>query len=108
MHISFYISEFLMVKNFDLQTAKNGKDHHTSQYDLMERQTGGHLVVRRGQPFTIVLNTNHAYDQQRDKISLVFFVKGNSILFNGDNLSFCHSWLCILLPFSLVSVQCNS
>lgn len=67
-----------MVKDFNLQAVKNGKDHHTGQYDLVEREADRRLVVRRGQPFTIVLNTNHAYDQEKDKISLVFSVKGNS------------------------------
>lgn len=67
-------ADYLAVKDFDLRTAENGSLHHTSQYELMERKEDPRLVVRRGQEFTIVLNTNKAMDKEKDKISLVFTV----------------------------------
>ncbi|XP_045587837.1 annulin isoform X2 [Procambarus clarkii] len=66
-------AEFLVVKEFNLVSGDNGGLHHTSQYELMEREKP-RLVIRRGQEFTIVLVTNHTMDKDKDKLSLVFTV----------------------------------
>lgn len=56
-------------------TKENGIPHHTNEYELMEREKP-RLVARRGQAFSITLNTNRAMDSEKDKLSLVFTVAG--------------------------------
>lgn len=65
--------EYLAVKSFDLAIAKNSTEHHAAEYELVERAEP-RLVVRRGQEFTIILQTNRLYDAEKDKLSLVFTV----------------------------------
>ncbi|XP_042224998.1 annulin-like isoform X2 [Homarus americanus] len=91
--------DFLIVKKFDWKTCDNGPLHHTAQYELMEREKP-RLVLRRGQEFTIVLETNQKMDEDKDKISLVFSVVdaknpnfGNQTLVGiGIGVEPCNGW----------------
>ena len=57
----------------------NGQDHHTSRYDAMHRSTTpgltSNLVVRRGQPFRLIVNFNRPFDAYRDSISIIFTLR---------------------------------
>lgn len=64
----------LSVQNIDFCTDINGEHHHTSRYNLMTRDEKKCLVVRRGQPFTLDLLLNRAYDPDKDAISFIFYV----------------------------------
>ena len=68
-------SGILAVREWGLQVAENGAAHHTEQYHVMKADKP-RLVVRRGQPFTLVLHTSKAYKEDLHKISLVFSVNG--------------------------------
>lgn len=68
------IDGILAVRDWGLQVAENGAAHHTAQYHMMKAEKP-HLVVRRGQPFTLVLHTSKAFKEDAHKISLVFSVK---------------------------------
>lgn len=56
--------------------AENGRDHHTYEYELMERPVGANLVVRRGQPFNLLLKLNRNFNPTTDALSLIFNVAG--------------------------------
>lgn len=60
----------------DILIAENGKDHHTFDYEMMERPVDANLVVRRGQPFNLVLKFNRNFDPATDAVSLIFTVAG--------------------------------
>lgn len=68
------VDGILAVCEWGLRVAENGAAHHTDQYDLMKGDVP-RLVVRRGQPFTLVLHTSKPYKDDAHKISLVFSVK---------------------------------
>ncbi|MPC74000.1 Annulin [Portunus trituberculatus] len=69
------LTRILLVKKWGLQVKENGSAHHTDQFHAMKGEKPS-LVVRRGQPFTLVLHTSQAYKEEAHKISLVFSVKG--------------------------------
>ncbi|XP_065205976.1 annulin-like [Planococcus citri] len=62
------------ISNVEYCLAENGKEHHTSRYDIMNRRVYGtdHLVVRRGQPFIINVRASRYYNSNRDDICIVF------------------------------------
>jgi len=64
----------LQVRSVDLLTVENGRSHRTFDYELMERPGGTNLVVRRGQPFQLMLNLNRRFNPQNDGLSFVFLV----------------------------------
>lgn len=64
-----------MVNKVDPCISANGKDHHTSQYDVM-RRTDPHLVVRRGQPFMLNITLNRPYSRERDVVTFIFTADG--------------------------------
>lgn len=66
----------MKVKLIDILIAENGKDHHTFDYEMMERPVDANLVVRRGQPFHLLLNLNRKFDPAKDAVSLIFTVAG--------------------------------
>ena len=66
----------LQVRSVDLLTVENGRSHRTFDYELMERPGGTNLVVRRGQPFQLMLNLNRRFNPQNDGLSFVFLVPG--------------------------------
>ena len=66
----------LKVALVDILIAENGKEHNTYDYEMMERPTGANLVVRRGQPFHLLLKLNRNFDPATDAISLIFTVAG--------------------------------
>lgn len=69
------------VQSVDILVSQNGKAHYTYDYELMERSENAELVVRRGQPFQLLLNCNRDYQPANDAVSLVFTVAGVTLLF---------------------------
>lgn len=67
-------SEILIIRSIDPCLVENGKEHHTSKYELMKRDYYPHLVVRRGQPFRLKLNLSRPYNEEKDAISFIFAV----------------------------------
>lgn len=58
----------LAIKSCDLQAARNNEEHHTKAISSQ------HLIVRRGQPFTIVLHFRtpiHKFLPNLKKVALV-------------------------------------
>lgn len=66
----------LKVASVDILVPENGKEHYTYDYEMMERPTGANLVVRRGQPFHLLLKFNRKFDAAVDAVSLIFTVAG--------------------------------
>ncbi|XP_067007547.1 annulin [Anabrus simplex] len=66
--------EVLVVRSVDLCLSENGLHHHTSQFDLMEREKDPRLIVRRGQDFKISITLSRAYNAEKDAISFIFTV----------------------------------
>ena len=66
----------LKVLSVDILVSENGKDHNTYDYELMERSTGANLVIRRGQPFHLLLKLNRNFDSASDAVSFIFIVAG--------------------------------
>lgn len=74
-------SSTLSIRSVSLCLEENGKDHHTWRFDLMNRDSvhglKSQLIVRRGQPFKLLLTCNRPYRKSTDGISLVFTVVGD-------------------------------
>ena len=58
---------------------ENAKHHHTDKYEVTEwrtdpsgRSLAPQLVVRRGEPFDILIKFDRPYDTYKDDIKLVF------------------------------------
>ena len=59
----------------DILVNENGKAHKTYDYELMERPLPN-LVIRRGQPFHLLLKLNRNFNAETDAISFIFTVAG--------------------------------
>ena len=59
----------------DILVNENGKAHKTYDYELMERPLPN-LVIRRGQPFQLLLKLNRNFNAETDAISFIFTVAG--------------------------------
>ena len=66
----------LKVVSVDQLIGENGKHHSTFDYELMERGEAAHLVVRRGQPFHLLIKLNRRFEQTDDAVSFIFTVTG--------------------------------
>ncbi|KAL3280569.1 hypothetical protein HHI36_003803 [Cryptolaemus montrouzieri] len=64
--------DILIIRSIDPCIEENGSNHFTDKYDLMQRKIEPQLVVRRGQPFKIILRLNRKYDHEKDGISFIF------------------------------------
>lgn len=79
----------MTIEKVDLCADRNGKTHHTDRFGMMKREVPK-LVVRRGQPFKLLLHCNRPYDMEKDVISLVLAVA------DVDKPSFGHGTLIAL------------
>lgn len=66
--------EILKVEEIDFNIATNTRSHKTMEYDIVEGlpMASPHLVVRRGQPFDIMVYFNRAYNAKMDDLRLNF------------------------------------
>lgn len=62
----------LVVKSMDMCIEENGREHYTSKYWIMNNPESPTVVVRRGQPFKLILKTNRKYAEETDGISFIF------------------------------------
>ncbi|XP_077297888.1 annulin-like [Arctopsyche grandis] len=76
-------SNMLITKSIDYRISENGRNHHTSKFDLMCRSDNPCLVVRRGQEFTIDLIFNRSFRMDKDVIDLVF--KAEELIPSGNH-----------------------
>ncbi|CAG9854837.1 unnamed protein product [Phyllotreta striolata] len=76
--------DILIIRDIDPCIDENGSFHHTSRYELMQREFFSQLVVRRGQSFQLDITLNRPYDEKRDGISFIFFVDGEDKLSHGN------------------------
>lgn len=88
----------------------NGRDHHTDKYDAMHRTSvASNLVIRRGQPFRLLVSFNRPYNFQRDSVSFIFTLRdddrpnhghgtlvGTTLQHDSFNYGDAHEWSCIL------------
>lgn len=65
----------LNVTSVDILVGENGRAHHTYDYELMERPLPN-LVIRRGQPFNLLLKLNRNFNPDTDALSFIFTVSG--------------------------------
>ena len=65
----------LNVTSVDILVGENGRAHHTYYYELMERPLPN-LVIRRGQPFNLLLKLNRNFNPDTDALSFIFTVSG--------------------------------
>ncbi|XP_034945845.1 annulin-like isoform X2 [Chelonus insularis] len=77
----FHWGEFgvpmLTIVRVDPLIVENGEAHHTSKYEIMNRDgADARLVVRRGQEFFMRLHLNRDYDSKVDGLSVVFTLDG--------------------------------
>uniref|UniRef100_A0A0K8TAB6 protein-glutamine gamma-glutamyltransferase n=1 Tax=Lygus hesperus TaxID=30085 RepID=A0A0K8TAB6_LYGHE len=70
--ISDESKQLLQVKKVDALRDKNGTDHKTELYELMWRHEDPHLVVRRGQPFSLKITLSRSYNPRDDAVSFIF------------------------------------
>lgn len=61
----------MFVTDIDYLWEKNGVEHRTSRFDLMENHRG--LVVRRGQEFIVDFRLSREYSSKLDRFSIDFF-----------------------------------
>lgn len=57
------------VSAIDILSEENSRQHHTEKYDAV--QAGG-LVVRRGQPFNLMLQFDRKFSLKKNTLRLVF------------------------------------
>ncbi|XP_076321349.1 annulin-like isoform X1 [Tachypleus tridentatus] len=67
--------QVLVVQSVDLCVSENVNNHHTSEYDLVQKDKPK-PVLRRGFPFKVKVAFNRIYNGEKDAICLVFTVKG--------------------------------
>jgi hypothetical protein len=93
----------LKVDSVDILIAENGKDHHTFDYEMMERPVGANLVIRRGQPFNLGLKFNRNFDPATDAVFLIFTVAGTQHDAGAISWQFLHATYLLypLFKFSL-------
>ncbi|KAK9730764.1 Transglutaminase family [Popillia japonica] len=68
-------ADILIIREIDACIAENGQAHHTAKYELMTRSIEPQLVIRRAQPFKIILTLSRPYKEDVDGISFIFFVE---------------------------------
>lgn len=71
----------LRVHSLDLCLDRNGLEHHTEKFDAMHRNSSGlasNLVIRRGQPFRLIISFNRPFDSRRDSISFIFTLRDDA------------------------------
>lgn len=69
--------EVVKVRSVDMYVTYNAENHFTRGYARTKSQKPA-PVLRRGQPFTMVINLNRAFNQETDSMSLFFGVEGES------------------------------
>lgn len=88
----------------------NGREHHTDKYDAMHRnKVASNLVIRRGQPFRLVVSFNRPIDSSRDSVSLIFTLLGDDrpnhghgtlvgtpLKYDSYDLGDSHEWSCVI------------
>lgn len=62
----------LELKWADLKVRENANEHHTADFDSIDRQNNAQLIIRRGQAFTIDLEFYRNFDGDSDFLKLVF------------------------------------
>lgn len=65
----------VQVREVNLRVAENAEQHRTENYELT-KQADPVLVVRRGDPFKVILELSRHYNPDRDALSFVFTVRG--------------------------------
>lgn len=103
----------LKVHSLDFCFETNGRDHHTDRYDAMHRSSApgltSNLVVRRGQPFRLIVSFNRPFDAFRDSISFIFTLRdderpnhghgtlvGTSLKYDSYDLGSSTEWSCVI------------
>lgn len=106
-------SAALKVHSLDFCLEANGREHHTDKYDTMHRSSdtrlASNLVVRRGQPFRIIISFNRPFDSMRDSISFIFTLRdddrpnhghgtlvGTALKYDSYDLGNSYEWSCII------------
>lgn len=91
----------------------NGRDHHTDKYDAMHRSSkpglASTLIIRRGQPFRLIMSFNRPFDSYKDSISFIFTLRdddrpnhghgtlvGTSLKPDSYDLGNSYEWSCII------------
>ncbi|XP_068902625.1 annulin isoform X2 [Tenebrio molitor] len=67
-------SDVLIIRKIDPCNIINGISHHTSKFEMMNRQFEPQLVVRRGQSFRLDITLNRPYNEEKDGVSFIFTV----------------------------------
>lgn len=73
--------DILIIRGINSCIKENGFLHHTSRYELMNREIEPELVVRRGHPFALDIQLSRPYKEEKDGISFIFTVDGNLSLY---------------------------
>lgn len=100
----------LRVHSLDFCFEINGREHHTDKYEAMHRnKVPSNLVIRRGQPFRLIISFNRPFDPLTDSISFIFTLKdddrpnhghgtlvGTALKYNAYDFGSPHEWSCIV------------
>lgn len=103
----------LRVNSLDFCLDSNGREHHTDKYDAMHRSSApgmeSNLVVRRGQPFRLIINFNRPFDSFRDSVSFIFTLRdddrpnhghgtlvGTALKYDSYDLGTPVEWSCVI------------
>ncbi|XP_033754204.1 hemocyte protein-glutamine gamma-glutamyltransferase-like isoform X2 [Pecten maximus] len=66
------VRKLITVKAVRFNIQDNTRAHHTDEYDLTEN--GESLVVRRGQPFSIDIDFDREFDENKEDLTLIFAI----------------------------------
>lgn len=72
--------DILIIRDIDPCIQRNGTEHHTDRFEVMNREFEPLLVVRRGQSFYLDITLSREYDPERDGVSFIFTVDGKQII----------------------------
>ncbi|KHJ44527.1 transglutaminase family protein [Trichuris suis] len=70
----------------DLYIAKNAAAHHTADFNVVYRENDKNLVIRRGQPFEILLSFYRDVDADVDELKLVFEIGSHPTIANSTRV----------------------
>lgn len=103
----------LRVRSLDFCLDENGREHHTDKYDTMHRSSPSgltsNLIIRRGQPFRLIVNFDRSFDSFRDSVSFIFTLRdddrpnhghgtliGTALKYDSNDLGNSYEWNCIV------------
>ncbi|XP_069113004.1 hemocyte protein-glutamine gamma-glutamyltransferase-like isoform X3 [Argopecten irradians] len=88
--VEMEVKKMITVEAVRFNIQQNVKAHHTDEYELTDKKAdnpkGLSLVVRRGQPFTIDIDFDREFDEEKEDLKLIFATGSNPNQINGSKV----------------------